>query len=121
MKRKFIIIIVILAVIVFILGGDFYKNRVQTVKKQDSYFSENVFVEYNENIISNKRDAVKIAKVAIQSFYQESLLLHGPYQVFDNQEQNRWEIKACGVLHGDAYVVIDKKTGAILKIVHTKF
>ena len=77
----------------------------------------------NQEIVPDKKTALKIAEAVLVPVYGEKILKQRPFIV--KQEDNRWIVD--GTLHcpdkktckgGVAHVEINKKTGAIIQMIH---
>jgi len=91
------------------------KLSLNDYSKYKGFISEDGFVP-------NEKIAFQIAEIVLSQIYgKETIESEKPFSI--NLENNVWIIEGSlkeGFLGGVAYIEIDKQTGQILKVIHTK-
>lgn len=124
-KRRPPVIIVVLCIILVVvvlalLGWSINKNRIDTLSAEPTGFIRDEYA-LRRNVVRSEKAAVAIAKAAITALDGEKISTHGPFEVYHDRDNNQWLVIARGTLHGEAYLIIDAKDGAIASYIHTKF
>ena len=136
MKKIVILFLLTILLFVFISTSCNVKTDTNTVKEEDNQkvdyiinknlssmdYSDTKGILPKEGFVPNEKTAFQIAEIVLSQIYgKETIESEKPFSI--NLENNVWIIEGSlkeGFLGGVAYIEIDKQTGQILKVIHTK-
>lgn len=132
MKKFFITIVLIFAVVVGFVRVDFYKNNEtvgffeltnysEEIDQYNNYFPQDEKIE-SVGIVTSPSEAKKAAEAIWKEIYGDSVVHKKPYKVFFDEKNQVWLVLGTVFfMEGGPHILIQKSDGKILAVWHDKF